>query len=193
MATVTEANAATAMEAPAPTTGAEPEGLYEVIDGQIVEKPPMGAFEVAIASRLHVSMGHLAQSEGLGQVFGEMLFRIDPEERLDLRPDVAFVSNQTWPIERRVPRTAAWEVVPDLAIEVISPNNKTVEDIGKVDGYFRAGTRAVWLIFPTLAKVYVYESPTSVKVLALGDELDGGAVLPGFRLALANLLGEPAG
>ncbi len=57
----------------------------------------------------------------------------------------------------------------------------------KVEEYFRAGVERVWVVFPGAKKVYVYESPTSVRILTAADTLDGGPVLPGFQLPLANL------
>ena len=50
--------------------------------------------------------------------------------------------------------------------------------------------RRAWIFYPSVGKVYDYESPMSVRILQVGDDLDGGAVLPGFRLALATLFGE---
>ena len=181
---------ATAAEAPAPATEVEPEGLYEVVGGKIVEKPPMGVYEAEIASIIARLMGNFALSNHLGRAVAEMLFRIDPERPLDRRPDVAFVSHERWALERRAPRTAAWEVVPDLAVEVLSPGNRTVDDGQKIEDYFRAGVRTVWLVYPNVAKTYVYTSPTSVSILDLGGTLDGGPVLPGFRLPLITLFGE---
>jgi Uma2 family endonuclease len=179
---------ATAQEVAAPEV--EPERLYEVVGGKIVEKPPMGAYEAEIASILVYLMEHFVRANRLGRVVTEMLFRIDAERKLDRRPDVAFVSHQRWAIGRRAPRTAAWDVVPDLAVEVLSPGNRSVDDIAKVDDYFRAGVRAVWVIYPTLGKVYVYESPTRINVLTRGASLDGGEVLPGFTVPLAELFGD---
>src|SRR6059058_4936995 len=102
MATVTALNA--------PPATIEPEGLYEVVDGQIVATPPMGAFEVELASILQNWMGPFARSNHLGRVVTEMLFVIDPARGRERRPDVAFVSHERWPIDRRAPKTAAWEV-----------------------------------------------------------------------------------
>lgn len=181
---------ATVTEIQAPVIEAEPEGLYEVVDGKVVEKPAMGAYEVEVASYLQGLIDTFARANGLGRAVSDMLFRIDPRRRLERRPDVAFVAKERWPIERRAPKTSAWEIVPDLAVEIISPNNKTVDDARKLEDYFRAGVRAVWIVYPDVNKVYVYASPTEVTILALGDELDGGAVLPGFRLGLRELFGE---
>lgn len=181
---------ATEAQVQAPTIENEPEGLYEVVDGQVVEKPAMGAYEVEIAAILGRLMGVFAETNQLGRVLVEMLFRLEPESKLDRRPDVAFLSRERWPIQRRAPRTAAWEVVPDLAVEVISPNNKAIEVVKRLEEYFRAGVRVVWAVYPDVNKVYLYDSPTEVTILAQGDALDGGDLLPGFRLDLLELFGE---
>ena len=110
------------------------------------------------------------------------------------RPDVAFVSFDRWAKDRRLPRARSWAVVPDLAVEIVSRANTADEIAEKLEEYFKAGMRQVWVVFPGQSKVYVYTSTTTVQVLAAGDELDGGNVLPGFRLAVRELLeqaGEP--
>lgn len=167
----------------------EPEGFYEVINGQIVEKPPMSALEFWIAARLIRAMNRLGAIDQIGQVVHEMLFLIDPEKDLKRRPDVAFVSCERWPLDRQTPSSNAWEVVPDLAVEVISPTNKAVEVVERLEEYFNAGARLVWVIFPNVKTVYVYESPKKLRILQDGDELDGGSVLPGFRLPIGHLFG----
>ncbi len=168
----------------------EPEGLYEVIDGQVVEKPLMAAYEVDIAIYLVVALENFARSHRLGKAHSEMLFLISRDRNLKRRPDVSFVSSARWPLHLRAPRTPAWDVVPDLAVEVVSPTNTVEVVLGKLEEYFQAGARLVWVVFPRHGKVYVYESPTSVRILQVGDDLDGGAVMPGFRLSLAELFGE---
>ena len=80
--------------------------------------------------------------------------------------------------------------MPDLAVEITSPSNTADDEMQKLDEYFRAGTRAVWQFYPGQNRVYVYDSPTTVRILQAGDTLDGGTVLPGFRLPLAELWGE---
>ena len=94
---------------------------------------------------------------------------------------------QRWPLRRRVPRTETWEVVPDLAVEVVSLTNGAEQVASKIEEYFRAGVRQVWVVYPGISKVYLYDTPTSVRILQVGDDLDGGSVLPGFRLALEDL------
>jgi Uma2 family endonuclease len=174
---------------------ADADVLYEVVNGQRREVPPMGAFEAHIATRLSRFLGNHAWAQRLGNVEVEMTFRLDAATDLQRRPDVSFVSYDRWPRGRPVPRTSFWDVVPDLAVEVVSPTNTATEILDKIDEFFRAGVRLVWVIYPVKEQIYVYESRTVIRVLTLGDELDGGAVLPGFRLPLATLFhdeDEPA-
>ena len=122
----------------------------------------------------------------LGLVVTETLFVLDAQRNLKRRPDVAFVSYPRWR-EDRVPRTEAWDVVPDLAVEVISPTNLAEEIDDKITDYFTAGVRLVWVLYPASGRVYVYQSPERVTGLERTDELEGGDVLPGFRLPVAAL------
>ncbi|MFO0954816.1 MAG: Uma2 family endonuclease [Isosphaeraceae bacterium] len=190
MATVTETSTEPRVaRVPTQPDSYDTDALYEVVDGLIVEKPSMGAFEAQVAWLLGKLLDRFVEASALGTVITEALFRLDATRKLDRRPDVAFVSQQRWPIERRAPRTAAWDVVPDLAVEVLSPGNRSVEDLTKVDEYFAAGVRLVWVIYPGPDRVYVYQSPTSVRILTRTDRLDGGEVLPGFSVALGELFG----
>lgn len=164
-----------------------PDGLlYEVVDGQIVEKR-MGARETEIASLLVGMLTPFLMAKRLGKVVGEMLFRIDLKSDLQRRPDVAFVSHARWPFHRRIPKVAVWDMIPDLAIEVISESNTAYEVLKKLHDYFDAGVSRVWVVYPDQAEVYVYSSPKQVEIIGLGQELDGGDLIPGFRLPVAAL------
>jgi Uma2 family endonuclease len=160
--------------------------LYEVVDGKIVEKE-MGARQAEIAGILVQYLGTFARTHRLGRALIEFIFRIDQAKNLQRRPDVAFVAHARWPVHRRVPDVAVWDMVPDLAIEVVSPSN-TADDVqGKIHEYFEAGVNRVWVVYPAQKEVYVYASPARIQVLQLGEELDGGDLVPGFRLPLAAL------
>jgi len=167
----------------------EPPGdvLYEVVDGRLVELPPMGAYEMDIANWLAGLLNESAREGRRGRVFVELLFRIDVARDLKRRPDVAFVSAARWPAGKRVPKGDAWDMVPDLAVEVVSKSNTAEEILAKLEDYFRAGTRLVWVIFPSVRQVYVYTSPTDVQILAGPADLDGGEIVPDFHLSLHRL------
>ncbi len=165
--------------------------LYEVVDGEIRELPPMSASETQFASDLSRIVSNHAWNASLGKVQSEMLFLIDKARNRQRRPDVSYVSFQRWPKGKPVPGTPAWEVVPDLAVEVVSPTNGANEVIGKVEEYFASGVRRVWVFYPLYGKVYDYASPTAVQILTRADRLSGADVLPGFEVDLSEVFEEP--
>src|SRR5215471_3959438 len=163
------------------------EPLYEIVNGQRVDPPPMSAYVAWLASRLHLRLGLYAEDKGLGVSVTEMLFVLDAEHNLHRRPDVAFVSTARWPLDRALPETGDWDVVPDLAVEVISPNDIFKDVLAKVREYFHYGVQTVWVIAPEEQQVYVYDSPTQVRILTGQEELTGGEVVPGFHMPLGQL------
>jgi Uma2 family endonuclease len=167
----------------------EPEGLYEVIDGRVVEKP-MGAYEVWLAKVVYDLVNPYVIDHSSGRVFQEMIFDLRPTIDRERRPDVALVSFERWARNRKVPQTRSWAVVPDLAVEIVSPTNTADEVAEKLEEYFRVGVRSVWVVYPRQFRVYAYRSPTQVLVLGLGEELEGGDVLPGFRVPLERIFGQ---
>jgi Uma2 family endonuclease len=85
----------------------------------------------------------------------------------------------------------ARDVVPDLAVEVVSPTDFAEDVWGRVFECFQAGVRLVWAISPRHRFAHVYESPTRMRLVTESEPLEGGEVLPGFRLPLARLLDPP--
>ncbi len=162
------------------------DSLYEVVKGRRVEKPPMGLYECGVAAILFEYLAQFARLHQLGRVRFETLFRLGGDG-MQRRPDVAFVAYARWPKDRKMPRTNAWDVVPNLVVEVVSRTNRAEAVLVKVDEYLRVGVQLVWVVYPVLGQVYVFDSPTQVRILQRQDELDGGAVLPNFRLAVATL------
>jgi Uma2 family endonuclease len=106
----------------------------------------------------------------------------------DRRPHVAFVSTQR--IAEAPQQSAsenAWDIVPELMVEVVSPHDLAEEIMERLEEYWAAGAKLVWVVYPTQRLVYVYEALRQVRVLGEADELDGGAVLPQLRIPIAPL------
>ena len=161
--------------------------LYEVVNGRFVEQPPMGAYQNQIASTLFLALANHVNQHRLGRVVAEMLHLLDHASKLQRRPDISFVSFDRWAEDRRVSDTAAWDVVPDLAIEVVSPSN-SVQDINdKLIDYFRSGVRSVWVIHPKPQWVYLYESLKRITIFEANDVLSGSTMLPEFRIRVSEL------
>src|SRR5262245_45117941 len=93
-----------------PITARPEEALYEIVNGERVELPPMSAYATWIIGRLDHRLGPFAESHALGTVVPEMLFILDSERNLRRRPDVAFVSFERWPLGREIPETGDWAV-----------------------------------------------------------------------------------
>jgi Uma2 family endonuclease len=193
-ATLTAPEIPPLIEAPPETTPTpvplppEPPGdiLYEVVDGQIQEKA-VGIHQSLIAGILVEFLAPFVRAHKLGRVIPEGVFLIDRQTGLQRRPDVAFVSKSRWPLKDPLPDTAAWQVAPDLAIEVNSPTNTAVEVLRKIHEYFKAGVTRVWMVFPSEQEVYVYSSPQQIQVLAIDQSLEDEPLFPGFSLPLTTL------
>jgi Uma2 family endonuclease len=165
--------------------------LYELVDGTLVEKG-MGHKEAFLAAELTYLLRTFLEQYDLGYCTGaDDLVRVMPE--LVRGPDVAFVSWTTRP-ERVVAQEQISSKVPDLVVEVISPSNTRKEMQIKLKEYFLGGVKLVWLIYPEKRTAEAYTAPDKVTEIAADGSLDGGKVLPGFRLRLAKLFekfGEP--
>jgi Uma2 family endonuclease len=178
--TATEADVLAALEAPR-------KRLCELIDGVLVEKA-MGFTESVLATYLAEMLNGFVRPRNLGLVSG-------PDGTLRLWagrvriPDVAFVSWDRLPNRRR-PRQPIPDVAPNLAVEVLSASNTQAEMERKRQDYFTAGVQLVWEIDPVARTVSVYTAPDQATVLRDTDVLDGGSVLQGFTLALADLFAE---
>lgn len=164
-----------------------PDARYEIVDGEVVEKPPMGVFAHLVAVNLFNRLQDFLRTHRLGRVTIETMFILDAVRDLRRQPDVAFVAFDRWPADREVPEQGDWDVVPDLVVEIISPNDRAEKVDAKVREYFHHGVRQVWHVFPQQRRMHLHVSPRDVRILDEGNELDGGSLLPGFRTPLAPL------
>ncbi len=158
--------------------------LYELVDGILVEKV-MGLKESALAMHLGRLLGNFVEEHDLGIVAGaDGTLRL--LSRLIRIPDIAFISWRQLP-GRVYPSAPVPDLFPDLAVAVLSEGNTKAEMARKLKEYFLAGTHLVWFVAPDARTVTAYTSPDESALLTEADTLDGGNVLPGFRLAVARL------
>jgi Uma2 family endonuclease len=168
------------------------DSLYEIIDGVKVELPPMSADSSGFVGDLATFLTNWGLANNVGKAYPEMLMKLPNLGTRNRRPDVVFIPFSKWARGIRPPETNAWDILPDLCVEVVSPNDKADEVETKVGEYFDAGVPMVWVVYPRHERVYVYDSPTQVRRLGKPDTLDGGTVLRGFQLPLADLFLPPA-
>jgi Uma2 family endonuclease len=166
------------------------DALYEIVDGRYEELPEMSTQAAVIASRLARRLGNFAEEKQLGEAVTEALFGLTPKSRRKHRPDVAFVSYKRWPKDKLLPTTDPWPVVPELAVEVVSPNDLAEALHQKVKEYLEGGVGLVWLVYPQLGWVVAFESLHRMRNFTVTDELDAEPILPGFRLSLRDLFSQ---
>lgn len=165
----------------------DPDKEYEIVNGVPEEKEMAGARHGRVGMRLGARLSMFAEENDLGVVYGpDTTFKVGANERL---PDISFVSAERIP-EGGDPE-GIWQLAPDLAIEVISPNDVYERLMDKVFDYLDAGVQQVWLISPEHKIVTIYYSFTQSKTLAENDLLTCEALLPGFRCKVGDLFALP--
>ena len=172
----------------------EPDGLYEVIDGRVVEKP-MGVYEVWLAKAVYDLVNRYVIDNSLGRVVQEMIFDLRPTVDRERRPDVAYVSFERWARNRRVPQTRSWAVAPDLAIEIVSPTQHGRRSRGKAGGVFPGGRYGAsgWFI-RAQSMVYVYSfAETTSGCWPWATSWMAVTCCRGFGFALQRIFEQPEG
>lgn len=161
--------------------------LCELEDGILVEKT-MGQFESLLAMLIGSELVFFLRQHKLGKAYTtDCPQRILPG--IVKMPDVSFVS---WDrlAGKNLPEQRVLVAAPDLAVEILSKGNTKREMNRKLEKYFQAGVRLVWYIDPKTRSAKCYTSVDNVTHIEESGELDGGDVLPGFRLSLQRLFAE---
>lgn len=161
---------------------------YELIRGELTPMSPTGGRHGKITVKLSTPLAVHASRHGLGDVFGaETGFVLASDPDIVLAPDVAFVATDRIPADDELDRFL--RLAPDLAVEVVSPSDTATEVFDKVLTYLDTGVRLVWIIEPRRRTVTVWAADRTGKVLTETDNLDGGDVLPDFRLPVSEIFG----
>jgi Uma2 family endonuclease len=146
---------------------------------------PAGARHGQICIRLAIKLGSFVAEKKLGHVLDSSTgFRFRSGNVRS--PDLSFVAAGRFADER--PPVGFASLAPDLAVEVLSPEDSKRAILDKVGEYLEAGTRLVWVLDPQANKAAVYRSLTSIDQLEMDAFLDGEDVVPGFQCPLREIL-----
>ncbi len=159
---------------------------HELIDGELKKIPPTGHNHGRITMRLSVPLGQYVQERELGEVYAaETGFKLRSNPDHVRAPDLSFIRARR--VQEVGDTKGYWPGAPDLAVEVLSPNDVVSEVEQKVGEWLEAGASLVWVLSPKMRTVTVYRSRTDIKILTEKDTLDGGPVIPGFQYPIAKL------
>jgi Uma2 family endonuclease len=158
----------------------------ELVRGQLVVREPAGFAHGVVASRMGEQIAGFVRIRKLGLVVAaETGFTLERNPDTVRAPDVGFVRRERVPDP--LPRGYA-EFAPDLAVEVLSPDDRPGEVLAKVADWLRAGTRLVWIVDPIRRAARVYRADGTESFATVDDSLDGEDVLPEFSLPLSAIL-----
>ena len=159
---------------------------YELVKGIMRRMPPAGFEHGVRAVKIGRYLDVYVEKHQLGYVCGaETGFKISQDPDTVLAPDAAFVS-QTSIDKHGIPK-GYWVGAPDLAVEIISPNDTYTEVAEKADTWLIAGCKMVWVINPRRETIDVYRLNEDIIVLSADDILEGGDVIEGFQCRVEDL------
>ena len=156
----------------------------ELIRGELFEMPPAGDNHGFVGAEFTVTVGAFVRHNRLGTSrMAETGFQLAPGTVL--APDYAFISYERMASPPRARGYA--QAVPDLVVEVFSPNDRHPPTERKVRLWLEAGVRLVIVAYPATQEVYIHRDDGTVQRFGIGDTLTCEPVLPGFACPVADI------
>jgi Uma2 family endonuclease len=161
---------------------------YELVRGELRKMAPAGHLHGRIAINVTTPLDRHVRAHNLGTVYAaETGFKLASNPDVVRAPDVAFIRRER--VEEVGDVEGYWPGAPDLAVEVISPSDTYSDVEEKVFDWIEAGTRMVVLVIPRKRTVTIYRSLTDIVMLTEHDTLDGGDVVPGWKIPVSEVFG----
>jgi Uma2 family endonuclease len=157
---------------------------YELVAGRVIRMSPPGWQHGVIVGRLLLLLGAHLQGRNTGVAVPEVGFKLRTNPDTVRGPDVAFVRYERLPTEKL---RGYWSGAPDLAIEVLSPNDTSRDIDAKVSDYLSAGASEVVVIDPEAETVTRHRPGQQLQVMRPGGELGLDPIVPGFRCAVGDI------
>ena len=153
--------------------------------GEVTQKPMPDRLHSTLQLFLGVVLFHFLEGTGLGKALPELRCIFGPSGRVRVFvPDLVYVANARLTADRYL------HTAPDLAVEILSPGQNMARIVDKIQFYLLNGVRLAWVIDPNAATIVVLAPGEEGRTLAVGDTLDGGEVLPGFRVAVDEIFAQ---
>ncbi len=166
-------------------TAQSPGKRYELIEGALIEMPPVGIEHHNVEGAATLLLRIFTRTHKLGRVLpGETGFYTRSDAHTVRAPDVVFISYQTLPADE--PNPGYGRVVPELVVEVVSPNDRADKIEEKVQEWLDFGVLLVWLIYPQTKRIHVFQQSQQPVILRVEDTITGEPVLPGFSAKVSE-------
>src|SRR5947209_19189568 len=161
---------------------------YELVEGVLIKMSPTGFEHGDIAATMAALLWSHVKANKLGRVLGaETGFKLASNPDTVLAPDAAFIRQEEFD---RVGLTKKfWPGAPDLAVEVMSPDDTARKTDEKAKAWLAHGARMVWVVNPKQRTVSVYRPGAGVAVLTASDTINGQELVPGFRCDVKEVFG----
>lgn len=158
---------------------------YDLIDGQLVERN-VGTRSGYIGGRIITALTNFNDHTNLGWPLpSEVVYQCFGSGHTGRRMDASFVRRGRLPGER-IP-DGHMTIPPDLAVEVVSPNDLAYEVDDKVALYLKAGVRLIWIVYPESRSIQIFQHPNGIGTRFRHDqEISGEPVIPGFKAPVAS-------
>lgn len=157
---------------------------YELVEGRLIRMSPVGGLHGVLTVRLSGMLADHTRPRNLGFVVTEVGFTLAINPDTVRAPDVAFVRHRT---PNGKPPRGFWVGPPDLAVEVLSPDDRPADVSAKVTEYLTSGVQLVWVVDPDERTVTAHRPQTDPVVFDERDELDAAGVVPAFTCAVLDI------
>jgi Uma2 family endonuclease len=163
-------------------------GRCELVRGELIEMSPSGYAHGRLAAEIARILCDFVNPHHLGAVTGaETGFIIERNPDTVRAPDAGFIRADRAPSKNH---RGFVEGPPDLAVEVRSPGDRTIEVVAKVHAWLSASCQTVWVVEPETETITVHQKNGEILALSKTDTLCGGDVLPGFSVPVRDVFGE---
>ena len=159
---------------------------YELVRGELIEMPPAGDDHGSVGDEIAWRIGTFIRERKLGRGrLAETGFWIEAQPDTVLAPDYAFISYERM-ADRPGPRGYS-QAIPDLVVEVFSPNDRQPQLDRKIQMWLNAGVRLALVVYPATREIVAHRDDTTVQRFGTADTLTGEPALPGFRCPVADI------
>lgn len=159
---------------------------YELVRGKLIKRSPAGHQHGRITLNFTMPLDQFVRANQLGAVYAAGTgFKLSEDPDVVRAPDAAFIQRER--VEAVDKTEGFWPGAPDLAAEVISPDDTYDEIQDKIVDWFDAGTPLVVVVNPSTQTVALYHSRSDIRILTTSDVLDGGEVVPTWTLSVRDI------